>query len=109
MQKLEQYSTIMDSQYREIRPLFDSLDEKISTSEFYDIIECKALIWKINENFKKNNSEFYEVVKNAEDSELVFDKIECKKKLAEYLNTQLCVKRHLLEVIELKEKTLVYY
>jgi hypothetical protein len=39
MQKLEEYSSVMDSQYRQIRPLFDSLDEKITTSEFYDIIE----------------------------------------------------------------------
>ena len=87
MKKLEEYSSVMDSQYREVRPLFDSLDEKITTSEFYDIIECKALIWSINENFKKNNGEFYETVKNAEDSELVFDKIECKKELKKFVDT----------------------
>ncbi len=76
----------MDMQYREIRPLYDSLDDKINSSEFYDIIECQAVIWQINEKFKLNNQEFYETVKNAEDSEYVFDKIECKKKLKEYLN-----------------------
>jgi len=54
-------------------------------SEFYDVIECKTAIWHINEAFKKNNAEFYEMVKNAEDSELVFDKIECKKKLEEFV------------------------
>lgn len=75
----------MENQYSEIKPLFESLDEKITLSEFYDVIECKSEIWKITEEFKKNNLEFYDLVKNAEDVELVFDKIECKKKLDDYV------------------------
>lgn len=75
----------MEKQYYEIRPLFDAMEEKISASEFYDIIESKAHIWNLNEIFKKSKNEFYELVTKAEDYELVFDKIECKKKLEEYL------------------------
>lgn len=41
----------------------------------------------LNDNFRKSNIEFYEIMKNAQDSELVFDKIECKKNLASYVKT----------------------
>jgi hypothetical protein len=43
----------------------------------------------LNEGFKKYKAEFYELVNSAEDYELIFDKIECKKKLDEYLTKQL--------------------
>lgn len=45
----------------------------------------------------------------AEDYELVFDKIECKRKLEEYLKNQLAVKMHQHEVIEVREKVIWYY
>jgi hypothetical protein len=93
----------------QVKPLFENLEEKISTSEFYDVIEKKSTIWQITENFKENSDLFYDTIKNAEDSELVFDKIECSRKLEEYKNTQLVVKRHLLELIELKGKTIMYH
>ena len=75
----------MERQYFDIRPMFDAMEEKIGASEFYDIIESKAMIWNLNETFKKSKQEFFELVTQAEDYELVFDKIECKKKLEEYL------------------------
>jgi hypothetical protein len=81
----------------------------MTLSEFYDVIECNPAIWKITEEFKKNNGEFYDMVKNAEDVELVFDKIECKKKLDEYASKQLAVKRHMHELVELKDSALHYY
>lgn len=84
LRSLEDTHAVMEEQYSEIKPLFDSLDEKITLSEFYDVIECKSAIWKVTEEFKKNNTDFYDLVKNAEDVELVFDKIECKRKLSEY-------------------------
>lgn len=61
------------------------MEEKIGASEFYDIIESKAIVWNLNETFKKSKTEFFELVTKAEDYELVFDKIECKRKLEEYL------------------------
>lgn len=61
------------------------MEEKISSSEFYDIIESKAQIWELNEAFKKSKEEFYHLVTKAEDYELVFDKIECKRQLEKYL------------------------
>lgn len=75
----------MQKQYFEIRPLFDAMEEKIGSSEFYDIIESKAYIWNLNETFKKSKDEFYNLVTKAEDFELVFDKIECKRQLEGYL------------------------
>jgi hypothetical protein len=70
------------------------MEEKIGASEFYDIIESKAFIWTLNESFRRSNQEFFEIVSKAEDYELVFDKIECRRKLEEYLKTQLAVKMH---------------
>lgn len=109
LQALESTHNVMDEQYSEIKPLFESLDEKITLSEFYDVIECKSAIWSITEEFKKNNAEFYDLVKNAEDVELVFDKIECKKKLNEYATKQLVVKRHMHELVELQGDAIYYY
>lgn len=63
----------------------------------------------LNETFKKSNTEFYELMKNAQDSELVFDKIECRKSLEAYRTTQLAVKMHTLELIEVKDKVVTYY
>jgi len=37
------------------------------------------------DSFKKSNGEFYEMMKNVQDSELVFDKIECKRTLEGYV------------------------
>lgn len=34
----------MQTQYSEIRPLFEIMDEKIHASEFYDIIENKSRV-----------------------------------------------------------------
>ena len=54
-------------------------------SEFFDIIESKADIWNLNEAFKKSKTDFYDLVNSAEDYELIFDKMECRLKLEEYL------------------------
>jgi hypothetical protein len=85
------------------------MDEKIGASEFYDIIENKAQIWMLNENFKKNNQEFYELMKNAQDSVLVFDKIECKKNLEGYVSSNLINKIHTVELIDCREKIITSY
>lgn len=99
----------MQEQYYEIRPLFEIMDEKIHASEFYDIIENKSQIWMLNETFKKSNTEFYELMKNAQDSELVFDKIECKRSLETYVHEQLAVKMHTLELIQIQDKVITYF
>ena len=89
--------------------MFDKMEEKISASEFYDIIESKADIWSLNEAFKKSKNEFYDMVKSAQDYELIFDKMECRKKLEEYLHNQLAVKVHQHELIEVRDKAIYYY
>ena len=76
----------MEKQYFQIKPMYDKMEEKISVSEFFDIIESKADIWALNEAFKKSKTEFYDLVNSAEDFELIFDKIECRTKLEEYLH-----------------------
>lgn len=83
-QKLKDQQELMEQQYLQIKPEFDKMEEKIGKSEFFDIIESKADIWTLNEAFKKSKAEFYELVNSAEDFELIFDKIECRKKLEEY-------------------------
>ena len=99
----------MEKQYYEIRPLFDIMEEKINASEFIDILENKAQIWRLMDSFKKSNGEFYEMMKNVQDSELVFDKIECKRTLEGYVKQQLAVKIHTLELIDCKDKVITYY
>ena len=99
----------MEQQYLQIKPEFDKMEDKIGQSEFFDIIESKADIWTLNEAFKQSKQEFYELVNSAEDYELIFDKIESRKKLEEYLVKQLAVKVHQHELIEVREKSIVYY
>jgi len=44
----------MEDRYRQIRPLFDAMEEKIISSEFFDILQNKAVIWGLNETFRKS-------------------------------------------------------
>ena len=83
--KLNDQQEVMETQYYHIKPMYDKMEEKISVSEFFDIIESKADIWALNEKFKQSKTEFYGLVTSAQDYELIFDKIECRKKLNEYL------------------------
>jgi hypothetical protein len=83
--------------------------QKISVSDFYDILESKADIWNLNEGFKRYKDEFYQLVKSAEDYELIFDKMECRKKLEEYITKQLAVKVHQHELIEVRDRAIYYY
>lgn len=100
---------MMEQQYLQIKPEFDKMEDKIGKSEFFDIIESKADIWTLNEAFKKSKLEFYDLVNSAEDYELIFDKIECRKKLEEYQTKQLAVKVHQHELIEVRDKSIVFY
>lgn len=61
------------------------MHENVEKSYFIDIIECKAEVWQMNMRFDKAHTEFRTLVDNAQDWELIFDKLECKKKLEEYL------------------------
>ena len=85
------------------------MEDKIGSSEFFDIIESKGDIWSLNEAFKRSKNEFFDLVQSAEDFELVFDKMECRKKLEEYITKQLAVKVHQHELIEVTSKSIVFY
>ena len=63
--QLNEQQEIMEKQYYQIRPMYDKMEEKISVSEFFDIIESKADIWALNEAFKKSKTEFYGLVTSA--------------------------------------------
>jgi hypothetical protein len=108
-QKLNDQQRIMEQQYDQIKPEFEKMEQKIGLSEFFDIIESKADIWNLNEAFKKSKSDFYDLVNSAEDYELIFDKMECRQKLEEYLSKQLVVKVHQHELIEVHDKAIYYY
>lgn len=41
-------------QYETIKPTFEKMEQKIALSEFFDIIESKSEIWKLNEEFQKS-------------------------------------------------------
>lgn len=45
LDKLEQFAKAMDNEYSEVQPLFEALEEKIQTSEFYDVIGKGPIIW----------------------------------------------------------------
>lgn len=85
------------------------MEDKIGSSEFFDIIESKGDIWLLNEAFKRSKNEFFDLVKSADDFEFVFDKIECRKKLEEYITKQLAVKVHQHELIEVTSKSIDFY
>jgi len=52
--KLLDSQDLMEDRYRQIRPLFDAMEEKIISSEFFDILQNKAVIWGLNETFRKS-------------------------------------------------------
>jgi len=55
----------MEAQYMQIKPQFDKMEEKIGLSEFMDIIESKKEIFSLEEEFKKNKTEFFDLVNSA--------------------------------------------
>ena len=61
------------------------MHENVEKSYFIDIIESKAEVWQMNMRFDKAHTEFRTLVDSAQDWELIFDKLECKRKLGEYL------------------------
>lgn len=89
--------------------MYEALDEKIHVSEFYDVIGNRTTIWNIMDNFEKNNKEFYETIRAASDNELIFDKIELKKGLNKFIEESLLVKRHVLEVTELRDNSIIFH
>jgi hypothetical protein len=50
-EKLISQQELMHQQYDNIKPTFEKMEQKIALSEFFDIIESKAEIWKLNEEF----------------------------------------------------------
>ena len=62
-----------------------------------------------NQRFNQAYKEFSDLVDNATDSELIFDQLECKLKLKEYLQQQLAVKVHRQELIEVRDRAVWFY
>jgi hypothetical protein len=48
-------------------------------------------------------------MKDSQDSDLVFDKIECKKNLEGYVKSNLVIKMHTLELIDVRDKVITSY
>lgn len=92
-----------------MEPTLQTMLENVEKSYFIDIIESKAEVWQMNQRFDKALNEFRELVDGEKDSELIFDKLECKKKLEEYLKVQLAVKVHRHELIEVRESAVWFY
>jgi hypothetical protein len=68
-----------------VEPVLQTMLENVEKSYFIDIIDSKAEVWQMNVNFDKAFNEFRTLVDGAPDWELIFDKLECKQKLEEYL------------------------
>ncbi len=84
----------MRQEEKAVEPTLQTMLENVEKSHFIDIIESKADVWQMNTRFDKALNEFKNLVENAKDWELIFDKLECKTKLEEYLKVQLAVKVH---------------
>jgi hypothetical protein len=84
----------MQLEQRAVEPTLQAMQENVEKSHFIDIIESKAEVWQMNTRFEQAFKEFTDLVDNAKDWELIFDKLECKLKLEEYLKVQLAVKVH---------------
>ena len=76
----------MRAEEKNVEPVLQTMLENVEKSYFIDIIESKAEVWQMNVNFDKAFDEFRTLVDGAKDWELIFDKLECKQKLEEYLN-----------------------
>lgn len=63
----------------------------------------------MNKNFEPFREEFQKVVGDTLDYELIFDQVDCRKKLEEYVKQQLAVKPHEYELIEIKDHAVYFY
>lgn len=99
----------MRQEEKAVEPTLQTMLENVEKSYFIDIIESKADVWQMNQRFDKAFNEFRELVDGAKDWELIFDKLECKQKLQEYLKVQLAVKVHRHELIEVRDSAVWFY
>jgi hypothetical protein len=63
----------------------------------------------MTQKFEENKKEFHELVNKTLDYELIFDKVDCRQKLEEYVKVQLAVKAHEYELIEVKDQAVYFY
>ncbi len=92
-----------------MQPIYLRMEQQIYDSEFMDIINSEKDVFQMNKNLEPFRNEFQEIVANTLDYELIFDQVDCRKKLQEYVKVQLAVKPHLYELIEIKDHAVHFY
>lgn len=99
----------MKKEREEVEPVLATMLENVEKSHFVDIIESKASVYKWDVRFDKVYEEFKALMDGSPDWELIFDKLECRNKLDEYLKVQLAVKVHQHELIEVRDRAVWFY
>jgi hypothetical protein len=99
----------MKEEQKKVEPVLGTMLENVEKSWFIDIIESQANVWQYKKRFDGVYDDFKTLIDGAPDWELIFDKLECKNKLQEYLKVQLAVKVHQHELIEVKDRAVWFY
>ena len=85
VEKIDEQYKKLDEKYREVVPVYLKMEQQIYDSEFMDIINSEKNVFQMNKNFEPFREEFQKVVGETLDYELIFDQVDCRKKLEEYV------------------------
>jgi len=99
----------MEEKQFEVLPYYHKMEQQVHDSEFIDIINSEKQVYQMTQKFEENKKEFQQLVNQTLDYELIFDKVDCRQKLEQYVKTQLAVKAHEYELIEVKDQAVYFY
>ena len=92
--KLVEQREILEREAAKLAPKYQTMEGQIQLSEFVTIINAAKEIKNESEQFKQVREQFKEVVTDTLDYELIFDQVDCRNKLEQYVKVQLAVKPH---------------
>ena len=85
IEKLVEQREILEEESKRFAPKYQSMENQIQLSGFVSIINASKEIKVESEKFKQVRQKFQEVVIDTLDYELIFDQVDCRNKLEQYV------------------------
>jgi hypothetical protein len=76
---------VLEKEETLLLPKYQNMEKQIELSEFVSIINAAKEIKQESEKFQKVRDEFRHIVTDTLDYELIFDQVDCRHKLEEYV------------------------
>jgi predicted metal-dependent hydrolase len=84
--RLIEQRQVLEKEETVLRPKYQNMEKQIELSEFVSIINAAKEIKLESEKFQMVRDQFRQVVTDTLDYELIFDQVDCRNKLEEYVS-----------------------